>query len=90
MTITQTAILLIRVVSISFFADAFIVLSAVPEAIFDIHSSRIDYIISEHEFALIIRLVRSFFYLVTGACFLIFSRPIGKLFAKGLESISRD
>jgi hypothetical protein len=90
MTITQVAILLMRVVSISFFADAVVVFTEVPAVIYDISKSQIDYIVSEHEFALLMILARLFFYLVAGFCFLIFSRPLGRLFAKGLENISRN
>jgi hypothetical protein len=87
MTVTQASILLIRIVSIFLFVDAVIVLTELPAVIFDIFKSQFDYIVSEHEFALAMLLLRLCFYLVGGLCFLIFSRPLGKLFAKGIESI---
>jgi hypothetical protein len=90
MTITQISVLLIRIVSISFLLDAVIVLTELPVVIFDISKSQVDYIISEHEFSLVMLLVRLFIYLVAGICFLIFARPLGKLFAKGLENINHN
>jgi hypothetical protein len=90
MTITQISVLLIRIVSISFFVDAVIVLTELPVTIFSISKSQIDYITAEHEFALAMLLVRLCIYLVAGICFLIFARPLGKLFAKGLENINHN
>jgi hypothetical protein len=84
MTITQVAILFMRLFGVYLFFDVMIVLTELPTEIFNIHTSQIDYIVSEHEFVLAMSLVRLFIYTVTGICFLVFARPLAKLFTKDL------
>jgi hypothetical protein len=90
MTLIQAAVLLIRIASISLFVDAAITITEIPVMISDILKSQIDYITSEREFTLAMLIVRLFLYIVASICFLIFSRPLGKLFVRGLESVKND
>jgi hypothetical protein len=85
MTLKQMAALLIRVFGVYLFFDAAVVITTLPTEIFNIHTSQVDYIVSEHEFLLAISLVRSFVYSAGGICFLVFARPLAKLFTKGLD-----
>ena len=84
MTITQVAILLMRLFGVYLFFDVMIVLTELPTEIFNIHTSQVDYIVSEHEFILAMSLVRLFFYSIAAVCFLVFARPLAKLFTKDL------
>jgi hypothetical protein len=85
MKTTQIAILLMRLFGVYLFFDVMIVLTELPTEIFNIHTSQIDYIVSEHEFVLAMSLVRLIIYTVSAICFLVFARPLTKLFTKGLE-----
>ena len=85
MTLAQVAALLVRVFGVYLFFDAAVVVTTIPSEIYNIHKSQIDYIVSQHEFLLAMSLVRLFIYSVGGICFIIFARPLGKLFAKGLD-----
>jgi hypothetical protein len=85
MTLIQVATLLIRIICISFFLDAVIVLTEIPVMIADILKSQFDYIKSEREFALAMIVVRFFIYVGGGVCLSVFARPLGRLFAKGLD-----
>jgi hypothetical protein len=81
----QMAILLLRLFAIYLFFDVIVVLTELPAEIFNILTSRIDYIVSEHEFVLAMTLVRLLIYTVAGICFLVLARPMAKLFTRGLE-----
>jgi hypothetical protein len=85
MTLTQTAALLIRVFGAYLFFDVAVVITTLPSEIFNIHTSQVGFIVSEHEFLLAMSLVRLFIYLVGGICSLVFARPLAKLFSKGLD-----
>jgi hypothetical protein len=85
MTLKQIAALLFRVFGVYLFFDAAVVLTTLPTEIFNIHTSQVDYIVSEHEFLLAMSLVRLFVYSAGGICFLVFARPLAKLFTKGLD-----
>lgn len=85
MKLTQIAILLIRLISISLFIDTVTVLTELPALAFNIYESQIQYITLEHEVALLTVLVRLAFYIVGGVCCLLFARPLANLFAKGLD-----
>jgi hypothetical protein len=84
MTITQVAILLMRLFGVYLFFDVMLVLTELPTEIFAIQKSQIDYITTEHEFVLAMSLVRLFIYAGAGICFLFFARPLAKLFTKDL------
>jgi hypothetical protein len=85
MTLAQIAALLFRVFGVYLFFDAAVVITTLPSEIYNIHTSQVDYIVSEHEFLLAMSLVRLFIYSVGGICFIVFARPLGKLVAKGLD-----
>jgi hypothetical protein len=85
MTLTQVAVLLIRLISISLFIDAIVILTELPVMIFEIHKSQFENITSERVFALGALLVRLLIYVGAGICFLIFARPLARLFTKGLD-----
>jgi hypothetical protein len=85
MTLVQVAALLMRLFSVYLFFDATVLLTTLPTEIFNIHTSQVDYIKSEHEFLFAMSLVRLFIYSVGGVCFLVFARPLAKLFTKGLD-----
>jgi len=85
MTLTQIAVLLIRVFGIYLFFDVAIVLTAIASEIYSIHMSQVDSIISQHEFLLAMSFVRLFIYSAGGTCFLVFARPLAKLFTNGLD-----
>ncbi len=85
MTLAQVAALLLRVFGVDLFFDAVVVITTLPSEIYNIHTSKVDYIVSEHEFLLAMSLVRLFIYSAGGICFIVFARPLGRLFAKGLD-----
>ncbi len=85
MQIAKIAVLLMRLFGIYLFFDVMLVLTELPTEIYNIHKSEIDYITSEHEFILVMSLVRLFIYAGAGICFLFFARPLARLFTKDLD-----
>jgi hypothetical protein len=86
MTLIQVAALLMRLFSVYLFFNAAVLLTTLPTEIFNIHTSQVAYIRSEHEFLFAMSLVRLFIYAVGGVCFLVFARPLANLFTKGLDT----
>jgi hypothetical protein len=84
MLILQIAILLMRLFGVYLFFDVMLVLTELPTEIFEIQKSQVDYITSEHEFVLVMSLVRLFICAIAGICFLVFSRPLARLFTRDL------
>jgi hypothetical protein len=87
MTFIQVAALFFRVFGVGLFFDAAVVITTLPGEIYNIHMSQVDYIVKEHEFLFAMSLVRFFIYFIGGICFLVFARPLAKLFTKGLDQI---
>jgi hypothetical protein len=86
MKITQVAVVLIRIVSITFFVNAVVLVTEMPPLISGISKYQADKMLSEHEFSLLIMvLAKLCIYLVAGICFLIFARPLARLFTKDLD-----
>jgi len=87
MTIMQMAVLLMRLFGVYLFFDVVIVLTELPVLIFGILNSRFDNMTSERILTLIMVFVRLFVYAGAGVTFLVFARPLAKLFTKGLENV---
>jgi hypothetical protein len=88
MTIANVAALLARFFGVYLFLDAIIVLTELPTQIINMAASRGSYggyISFERDFFLVMTLARLALYVIGGICFIALSRPLGKLFAKGLE-----
>jgi hypothetical protein len=90
MTPIQVAVLLLRFFSVYLFIDVMVVLTELPPNIYGIFNAQSDYLVTQREIALGLELVRLFVYAGTGIAFLVFSRPLAKLFTKGLENIKHD
>jgi hypothetical protein len=84
MTITQVAILLMRLFGVYLFFDVMIVLTELPSEIYNMSQTQVDYMRPEYELVIAMSLVRLFIYVVLGVCFLFFARPLAKLFTKDL------
>ena len=84
MTITQVAILLMRLFGVYLFFDAVVVLTELPSQIYNMTKTQVDYMKPEYELYIAMSLVRLFFYVVLGACLLFFARPLAKLFTRDL------
>jgi len=84
MTITQVAILLMRLFGVYLFFDAVVVLTELPSQIYNMTKTQVDYMKPEYELYIAMSLVRLFIYVVLGACFLFFARPLAKLFTRDL------
>jgi hypothetical protein len=87
MTPIQFAVLLLRVFSIYLFLDLMVVASGVPADIYGIFNSPTNYITKQRELALAMALGRIVVYGGTGIAFLFFSRPLAKLFTKGIDNV---
>ena len=74
-----------RLFGVYLFFNAAVLLTTLPTEIFNMRTSQVDYIRSEHEFLFVMSLARLFIYSVGGVCFLVFTRPLAKLFTKGLD-----
>jgi len=90
MTPIQFANLLLRFFSVYLFFDAFVVITELPTMIWGIIMSQLPNITSEREITLGMLLFRLFVYSGTGIAFLVFSRPLAKLFTNGLEHVKHD
>ena len=55
-----------------------------------IYKSEIDFITAQRKLALGLALLRLFVYTGGGIAVLVFSRPLSKIFTKGLESLNSD
>ena len=84
MTITQIAVLLMRLFGVYLFFDVMIVLTELPTEIFNMCETQVDYMKGEYKFVIVMSLVRLFIYAGAGIGFLIFARPLAKLFTKDL------
>jgi hypothetical protein len=85
MLITQIAVLLMRLFGVYLFFDVMIVLTELPTEIYNMSKTQVDYMKPEYELVIAMALVRLFIYVVAGVCFLVFARPLAKLFTKGLD-----
>jgi hypothetical protein len=90
MTPIQVAVLLLRFFSVYLFIDVMVVLTELPPNIYGIFKSPSDYITTQRALVLGLELVRLFIYAGIGIAFLVFTRPLAKLFTKGLESMKDD
>jgi hypothetical protein len=90
MTPIQTAILLMRILSIAFITDVIEVLTELPADIYGVLNAQSDYAVSQRELALGFALFRLLFYAGIATAFIFFGRPLAKLFTKGLESVKHD
>ena len=90
MTATQLAVLLLRFLSVFLFLDAFIFLTELATHIYGIHKSEFDFITAQRKLALGLAVLRLLVCSGAGIAFLVFTRPLAKLFTKGLESMKHD
>jgi hypothetical protein len=86
MTPTQAAILLMRILSIGFLVDGINILTDLPGDIYGVFRATTDYAASQRELDLVLVLVRLSVCSGVAVAFLLFSRPLAKLFARGLDS----
>ncbi|MGB7749783.1 MAG: hypothetical protein WBN75_21140 [Verrucomicrobiia bacterium] len=90
MTPIQAAILLMRILSVSFLLDVTEVFTELPGDIYGIFNASSAYVSSQRELAFGLALFRLLIYGGAVIVFLFFNRPLAKLFTKGLESIKHD
>ena len=87
---TQAAVLLLRFFSVYLCFDVMAVLTELPPSINGVFHSTDDAITTQRELILGLELVRLFIYAVAAISFMVFSRPLAKVFTKGLESLKDD
>lgn len=85
MQITQIAVLLMRLFGVYLFFDVMLVLTELPSSIYNMSKTQVDYMKPAYELVIAMELVRLFIYLVMGICFLVFARPLARLFTKGFD-----
>jgi len=90
MTPIQFATLLIRFYCIFALVLATAALSEIAYGIYVVITSTQTQYESQREFLLAMYVVRFFIYFGTGIGFLIFTKPLARLLAKGLDSIKHD
>jgi hypothetical protein len=90
MTPTQAAILLMRILSVGFIADSINILTDLPGDIYGVMRATTDYVASQRELDLVLVLVRLSVCSGIAIAFLFFSRPLAKLFTRGLDSQKHD
>ncbi len=74
-----------RIFGVYLFFDVMIVLTQLPSEIYNMFKTQVDYMKPEYGFVIVMTLVRLVFYAVAGICFLVFARPLAKLFTIGLD-----
>jgi hypothetical protein len=90
MTPIQAAVLLLRFFGVYLFFEAFVVLTELPTHIYGIYKTQFDFISAQRKLDLGLALARLFVYAGAAIACLFFSRPLAKLFTKGLESVKHD
>ena len=90
MTPTQAAVLLLRFFSVYLCFDVMAVLTELPPSINGVFHSTVDAITTQREMVLGLELVRLLIYAIAAISFMVFSRPLAKLFTRGLESMKDD
>jgi hypothetical protein len=90
MTPIQAAALFLRLFSVYLCLNIILVLTELPPNIYGIISLRSDYLMHQRVLMLGLELFRVFVYASLAVTFLVFNRPLAKLFAKGLESLKND
>ncbi len=83
MLITQIGVVLFRLFGLYFFIYVMIGLTSVVNYSYDIYKAPADYAI-RYEVDLGLELVRLFIEFLAGFFFLVFARPLARLFTKGL------
>lgn len=86
MQITAIAVVLMRLFGVYLFLDVMIVLTELPSQFYTMFQTHVDYLKPVYGLAIAMLFVRLFIYLVLGICFLVFARPIARLFTRGLDS----
>ena len=74
-----------RILSIAFITDVIEVFTELPADVYGVFNAQSDYLVSQRELALVMALIRLFFYVCVATGFLFFGRPLAKLFTKGLD-----
>ncbi len=89
MNFLQIAVFFIRLAGFSFFVDATINLTYLPEALAAAGNAKGAFV-DLHEFDALMILVRVILLTLVGLVFLVFSKPLSKLFTRGLSSLAAD
>jgi hypothetical protein len=84
MTPTKVAVIFLRISGIGWLIDVIIALTSLPGDILGIVEQS-GYLSAQRELSFIMTLVRLGFYLGTAIAFLFFTRPLARLFTKGLD-----
>jgi hypothetical protein len=87
MTLIQVAVLFLRISGVGWLIDVVVALTALPGDILGMVAQS-GYLSAQRELAIAMLLVRVCFYLGMAIAFLIFPRPLAKLFTKGLEHVA--
>ncbi len=87
MNIMQVAVLLIRLSSLSWFIEAGIVLTYLPNDLYGVRSLPAGYYANQRELEVVMKLIRSFIYGALGMVFNIYAFPMAKRFTRGLEGL---
>ncbi|HEV2453889.1 MAG TPA: hypothetical protein VGY98_06485 [Verrucomicrobiae bacterium] len=85
MKITQVAILLMRLFGVYLCFDIVIVLTELPALFYNLFATRVEYMKPGYVLVIVMALVRLIVYSVSSIGFLVFARPLAKLFTKDLE-----
>jgi hypothetical protein len=84
MTPTKVAVIFLRISGIGWLIDVVVALTALPGDILGM-VQQTGYLSFQRELSLVMLLVRVCFYLGMAIAFLFFTRPLAKLFTKGLD-----
>jgi hypothetical protein len=90
MTSIQVAALLLRLFSVYLCLNIIVVLTELPSSIISLIYSQSDFLIHQRVLGIVLLLFRLGVYVGLAITFLVFNRPVAKLFVKGLESLKND
>lgn len=89
MNISQIAVFFIRMAGFTFFVDATINLTYLPEALAAAGNAKGAFV-DLHEFDALMILIRVILLTLVGLVFLVFSKPLSKLFTRGLSNLAAE
>ena len=89
MNIFQIAVFFVRLTGFSFFVDATINLTYLPESLAAAGNAKGAFV-DLHEFDAFMILVRVILLTLVGVVFLVFSKPLSKLFTRGLSILAAE
>jgi len=89
MNLFSIAVFFLRLTGFSFLVDGTINLTYLPESLAAAGSAKGAFV-DLHEFDAVMIVVRVMLLTLVGLVFLVFSRPLSKLFTRGLSSVSAE